>query len=432
MYESGDGGTEIGRYSQLDALTKTLYAISQESPDIAGSMWSRRLGIMYNGMLKRLSDSDFIPLDEKEESHTCWPSIGSLLLLRALPHLFPCTDLRHVVVTPALLYIGQCLTHTPVQSKGDLVRGIFLTCLMIDYTRHAKRVAPEAFAFMAGALQLFAENSGNATTTEGPLPNLVLASRFSSMSSLRIEAIDHCAKVKTARDLTSLQLSLDKEKIDSELTSLAILLSILRLVDKTITALNGHMNDTERDLFQGIAESLSRLQIKALCQNAPDALFKFITNVATRVRTILSGSKDRHPLLRRTRAKASQLAIQTLAPRLENPSAFSLSKDHGKDQQQAEKDRIRREYKREHKAISRELRLDAAFIESERRKEKEAKDTKARNIRHKNFAWLVQEQATLNQQVAKGGGLLKGGGTGAARVKAATGKIGMKKGGKFR
>ena len=37
----------------------------------------------------------------------------------------------------------------------------------------------------------------------------------------------------------------------------------------------------------------------------------------------------------------------------------------------------------------------------------------------------------MNQQVAQGGGLLKGGGTGAARAKAKTGKIGIKRGGKF-
>ena len=44
---------------------------------------------------------------------------------------------------------------------------------------------------------------------------------------------------------------------------------------------------------------------------------------------------------------------------------------------------------------------------------------------------MEQEQATMNQQVAQGGGLLKGGGTGAARIKAKSGKIGIKRGGKF-
>ena len=51
--------------------------------------------------------------------------------------------------------------------------------------------------------------------------------------------------------------------------------------------------------------------------------------------------------------------------------------------------------------------------------------------RQKNFAWLESEQATMNQQVRQGGGLLSGGGTGAARAKARSAKLGIKKGGKF-
>jgi nucleolar protein 14 len=41
------------------------------------------------------------------------------------------------------------------------------------------------------------------------------------------------------------------------------------------------------------------------------------------------------------------------------------------------------------------------------------------------------EQATMNQQVRMGGGLLSGGGVGAAKNKARSGKLGIKKGGKF-
>ena len=108
-----------------------------------------------------------------------------------------------------------------------------------------------------------------------------------------------------------------------------------------------------------------------------------------------------------------------------------MSKDKGKKSTQAAIDRTRREYKREHKAISRELRMDGAFIENERLKEQTKKDDSARAKRHKNYNWLEGEQASMNHEVRQGGGLLKGGGTGLARAKAATGQMGMKKGGKF-
>jgi nucleolar protein 14 len=76
--------------------------------------------------------------------------------------------------------------------------------------------------------------------------------------------------------------------------------------------------------------------------------------------------------------------------------------------------------------------LDGAVVESERREVQRRVDAAARSERNKNFAWLESEQGAMNQQVAQGGGLIKGGGAGAARAKARTGKIGMKKGGKFR
>lgn len=116
---------------------------------------------------------------------------------------------------------------------------------------------------------------------------------------------------------------------------------------------------------------------------------------------------------------------------MEDPDRYNLSRDKGKTADRAKYDKHRREYKREHKAVSRELRLDARFIETERRDAKEKRDGKARDKRNKNFAWMESEQAVINQQVAQGGGLLKGGGIGAAIKKKKSGSIGIKKGGKF-
>ena len=49
IFTSGDGGSDLGRYEQLNSLTKTLYIMSQDSPECAGAVWSRRLGIFQKG-----------------------------------------------------------------------------------------------------------------------------------------------------------------------------------------------------------------------------------------------------------------------------------------------------------------------------------------------------------------------------------------------
>jgi nucleolar protein 14 len=80
-------------------------------------------------------------LGEKER---CWPSTGTLLLLKLQSLLFSVTDYRHVIVTPTLLLLGQCLTHCPVNTLADLRAGLFCAGLMIDVCSKAKRYAPES------------------------------------------------------------------------------------------------------------------------------------------------------------------------------------------------------------------------------------------------------------------------------------------------
>jgi hypothetical protein len=48
IHQSGDGGVALGRFKELDSLTKTMYAMAQDSSETAGVVWSRRLGIFQN------------------------------------------------------------------------------------------------------------------------------------------------------------------------------------------------------------------------------------------------------------------------------------------------------------------------------------------------------------------------------------------------
>jgi len=143
--------------------------------------------------------------------------------------------------------------------------------------------------------------------------------------------------------------------------------------------------------------------------------------------------ESREPLQLRKRATAAESMVVSLAPRVgEEGKKYDMGKDKGKEKSKAEMDKMQREYKRQKKAAARELRLDGQHIERARREDEGKKRDAAKAERNKNFAWLEGEQATMNQQIREGGGLMKGGGVGAARAKARTGKVGIKKGGKMR
>lgn len=363
--------------------------------------------------------------DACEGEFTAWPSTGTLLLLRALPHIFPSTDKRHAVVTPALLLLGQILAQTPIKTRHDVVMGLFCAGLMLEYTKGAKRLPPEATAFLAGVLRLFADDAETALA-ESPSPSLSNAFKCPQLKSLRdvLSDLNDC-------DAKEVRLSLDKTSMQSDTNALVILDSALCLSQQAFGIFGKSEKGSEREIFGEILKSLLLISGKRKDLSLPPSAKRRLAETARVASSTCASNTPRTPLQRRKAASIKELAIKTLAPRMEDPSKYRMSKDKGKTQLQAEHDVHRREYKREHKAAMRELRLDSAFIENERRKTKSKADDKAREKRHQNFAWLEQEQATMNQQVRLGGGLLSGGGIGAAKAAAKSGKHGIKKGGKF-
>lgn len=428
VYLSGDGGPELGRYKQLDSLTEILYNMAQDSPDSAGAVWARRLGVFQSAHAKRLRDTELLQQpdeeDEDDDKYSAWPSTGVLLMLRALGHVFPVTDKRHYVVTPALLLLGHFLSHTPVYSISDLTMGVFCAGLMLEYSREAKRFVPEAHAFLAGVIRLFAASP---MERRGRYPCLNLASAAEEESLVNLRSLASCFNGKSGSPF----IKIEKDSIYSSNHPAGILFAALSLLDNSINNLAGCVDSTERELFSEVSECILALNPKEKIHPLPAVIVERVVKVADSLSKACKYDLARAPLTRRAVLKTRQ-AIESLAPRMENWEKYSLSKDKGKNPDQVALDRTRRELKRERKAISRELRLDAAFIESERREEKNKKDSAAKAARHKAFAWLEGEQAAMNQQVAQGGGLLSGGGTGAARAKARSGKIGLKKGGKFK
>ena len=295
---------------------------------------------------------------------------------------------------------------------------------MIEFTRDAKRLPTEALSFLAGVINLFSNVKD--ASTKSPVPSFSSATKFEDVQELRqnlIENFDENAEYR---------LSLEKEKMNSDSAPVAILIATLQLVKKSIEYYCSSMGDAQIEVFDQITRAVLNLNPGSKNSKFPKALTKEVRKTAEILQKNLKIGQARSPLLRRSTAKVSDLAIQTLAPRMEDPDKYSMAKDKGKTRMQAERDKLRREYRREHKAVSRELRLDSTFIETERRKQKDLTDSKAREERNKNYVWMEQEQATMNQQVALGGGLLKGGGIGAGKRLAKSGKIGIKKGGKLR
>lgn len=75
--------------------------------------------------------------------HGAWLTAGETIQLRVLLHLFPATDYRHPVVTPATIALGHTASQCLLRDATDLSHGLVTCGLLLDATAGAERVAPE-------------------------------------------------------------------------------------------------------------------------------------------------------------------------------------------------------------------------------------------------------------------------------------------------
>jgi nucleolar protein 14 len=122
--------------------------------------------------------------------------------------------------------------------------------------------------------------------------------------------------------------------------------------------------------------------------------------------------RERVPMRWQAVSKADK-ALVSLAPRFEEKfnadgkrsGAAPGSKEAARDEEK----RLRKDMKREEKGAARELRRDASNMAKERDEEKQGETTQLQEVRHRNFGWMEEQQATINLQVRKGRGLAGGG-----------------------
>ena len=106
--------------------------------------------------------------------------------------------------------------------------------------------------------------------------------------------------------------------------------------------------------------------------------------------------------------------IETKQPRFQLDYTFKKD-NNNQDAEQIKVKQLTRQLKREKKAAMRELRRDSDFIDNEKYQELQAAKEFRRAERVKNYGFMEEQQATINLQVRKGNGLMKGGGSGVVK-----------------
>ncbi|XP_027568580.1 nucleolar protein 14 [Pipra filicauda] len=82
------------------------------------------------------------------------PGLDMLIYLKITSLLFPTSDFWHPVVTPAFIYMSQLLTKCRITTLQDVIKGLFICCLFLEYVSLSRRFVPELINFLLGVLHI--------------------------------------------------------------------------------------------------------------------------------------------------------------------------------------------------------------------------------------------------------------------------------------
>lgn len=392
----------------LDFVAVSIYKLAQDMPEAATALFGRTLGIMHSQMEKRLRD--YVQGTLKT---TCWPSLGQLLLLQVLGSVYSVTDFRNSMVVSMSMFLCQCLTQCPIASLQDLSHAVLACSIQMGFTAEMKRFVPEVITVVSSILSAF----GPAATST--LPKWSKIVNRDALSAWVVESNRQGAVLLASSKTAGTEWADFKWDYFSDLAGGAKGTALHGIVDRNpygalavIHALAVIVRDCHRrySLYSSYSEIMS--PISAVLGAVVTTIFPSELKISFEQLkqsisdTISSCRSARKPLAWRGKVTT---AIPSLVPRYE--VNYTMKKDMDPDQARVQVKQLQRQVKREKKAAMRELRRDADFVGQETYKAQQAVKERKRAERNSNFAWMEQEQGVINEQVRKGGELLRGGGS---------------------
>ncbi|NXU55317.1 NOP14 protein, partial [Turnix velox] len=128
----------------IDKLVLPLYNLCQMFPEAASDSMKFILRDAAHEMEEVLEVKGRAP----------FPGLDILIYLKITSLLFPTSDFWHPVVTPAFLYMSQLLRKCRITTLQDVIKGLFVCCLFLEYVSLSRRFVPELINFLLGILHI--------------------------------------------------------------------------------------------------------------------------------------------------------------------------------------------------------------------------------------------------------------------------------------
>ncbi|GFN75323.1 nucleolar protein 14 [Plakobranchus ocellatus] len=313
----------------LKHVTSHIWEMSQMFPATAASH-----------LQKLLLDKqkEFSDLQHKKPGIAQCVPLNVLLHLPLITGLFPTSDYRHPVTTPAFSFLSQILSECCVRNMKDCITGLFLCGHDIQSVGLSKRYIPEAITFLHGLLVLGADE--NEAKGVKVFPQLKASGKGNDLLQVKekCEAL-HEWSITELLTMDSADLETDKYRCEAIAKCVNLLLDCLNLwEDLTHIAA----------VIKPVKEPLSMLPV----QYYPESLTKAIQQLKTKMREC--EAKKLHAMQLPTKKPE---ALKLFEPKIEEFWSGKRKKG-GPNREVNERQRLTHKLKRETKAAVREIKRD--------------------------------------------------------------------------
>ncbi|PKA45808.1 Outer envelope protein 61, chloroplastic [Apostasia shenzhenica] len=318
-----------------------------------------------------------------------WPSLKTLNLLRLWSLTFPCSDFRHVVMTPVVLLMCEYLMRCPITSGRDIAIGSFLCSMLLSVTKQSQKYCPEVIGFLQFLLISCTEENSE-ITQQSVFQNLMELNSFTPWLCINDDGC-HANPI-------DFFMVLEMEPESPFFASNNFKASIL---SHTIKLLKEFINMYERlssfpEIFLPIADLLRDILHRAKLPGTLRASMEDVNSLVTQ-------KTNQHQMLRQPLQMRRQRPepIKLLNPKFEEN--FVKGVDYDPDRERAQRKKLKKLLKKEAKGAVRELRKDNHFVFKLKERDRLLQEEERAEKYGKALAFLQeQEHSFKSGQLGKG------------------------------
>ncbi|KAH9471900.1 hypothetical protein Pst134EA_002531 [Puccinia striiformis f. sp. tritici] len=339
-------GTQFS--DQIDGLLPHIISLSKSFTQTAASHFVSKLVLMHKNLTHALTHSNI----------SGWPGRSELILFRLIGLLWSTSDFSHPVAAPALLLMNQYLNQLRVKQFTDLMSGVFLCTLILQYETHSKRYVPEVINFLVLAVirmtktkQTISEINCMIPMLEGSELVFFPIHENKKLVKIRPEPLDF-TKLFGGRSTT---VNGDQEgPTDQDLVdAFDVIISLLN----NFSDLYGSLSNLYPEVFSSVLTVLQSIEVRNINLESRTRIQELIKSIQTKMEMI-TRIRSLNPIKLQSH---KPIPIKSQIPAFEtqfNPN----QKPFNPDTNQVELNKLKNLVKKEKKGAIRELRKDNRFL----------------------------------------------------------------------